>query len=256
MPAGTAPGTATPSSGAGAPPPGAPPSLGQPAVGGGLRGARTSFNRFARGDGTRHLRRGSGKFVRSGMGGGGGATRSMGASRQAAGGILAFARDFATTGATGALQAFNLGNLSGAPVEVVFPRLLEAICPPGGNIDEAIARQAFLSAVADLCEGFEGPLSALTVDQLRTLLTDFIAYSIEGRIVNAIGTQLLDLPDSVAELETLQDQMHDFVGNCVQNSIGTELEDVAAIRDADIQAKIETIYQATFELIASFADEP
>lgn len=252
-----APGTQSPGSGTGAPAQGTtPPTPGQPALGGALRGARISFNRFARGDGTRHLRRGAGKFVRTGMGGGGSATRSMGSSRQAAGGILAFARDFAATGATGALQAFNLGDLSGAPVDVVFPRLLEAICPPGGNVDEAIARQAFLSAVADLCEGFAGPLSSLTVDQLRTFLTDFIAYSIEGRIVNAIGTQLLDLPDTVTELESLQDQMHDFVHNCVQNSIGTELQDVAAIRDADIQAKIEGIYQATFDLIASFADEP
>jgi hypothetical protein len=189
------------------------------------------------------------------MGGSGNATRAMGSSRHVAGGLLTFARDFASAGPVEALRAFNLEQLAQAPADFVFPRLLEAICPPGGNVDEGIARQALLLAIGRLCEGFDGPLTALSVDQLRNLFLDFIAYSIEGRVINDIGTKIVDLPDSIAALEDLEGQVHDFVGNCVKNSIGTQLDDLAAIQDANVRQTVESIYQATFDLIDGFADE-
>lgn len=242
--------------GTGAPAQPAPSGAGSPAVGGSLRSARRSFNRFAKGDGRQHFGRAAGRYVRSGMGGSGNATGAMGSSRQVGGGLLTFARDFASVGPVEALRALNLEQLAQAPAEVVLPRLLEAICPPGGNVDEAIARQALLSAIAQLCENFDGPIAALSANQLKELFLDFVAFSIEGRVLNEIGTKLVDLPDSVSALEDLDKQVHDFVGNCVQNSIGPQLDDIAAIQDVDIRQTVESIYQATFDLIDTFAEEP
>lgn len=248
-------GTATQSGGAGAPPlaPAIPGTA--PSTGGSLRGARTLFNKFAGGGGSRQFRRAAGRYVRSGMGGSARATRAMGASRRAGGGLLTFGRDFAANGPVEALRGLNLEALAQSPIDQVFPQIVEALCPPGGTVDEAIARQAMLQAIAQLCEGFDGPISSLTADQLRQLFVDFVAGSIEGRILNDIGTNLVDLPQSVADLDALGQQVHDFIRNCVQNSLGGALQNLAAIQPAGVQQTVESIYQATFALIDAFADE-
>lgn len=248
-------GGAAPQSGTGAPPlaPATPETA--PSTGGSLRGARTLFNKFAGGGGSRQFRRAAGRYVRSGMGGSARATRAMGASRHAGGGLLTFARDFVANGPAEALRGLNLEALAQSPVDQVFPQIVEALCPPGGTVDEAIARQAMLQAIAQLCEGFDGPISSLTQDQLRQLFVDFVAGSIEGRVLNDIGTNLVDLPQSVADLDALGQQVHDFIRNCVQNSLGGSLQNLAAIQPAQVQQTVESIYQATFALIDAFADE-
>lgn len=179
----------------------------------------------------------------------------MGSSRQTSVGLLTFARDFATVGPVEALRPFNLEAFAQAPVADVFPQILEALCPPGGTIDEAIARQAMLDAIARLCDRFDGPVGALTPDSLRDLFLDFVASSIEGRLLNDIGTRLVDLPDSVSTLDGLSKDVRDFIDNCVTNSLGDRLQDVAAIPSADIQTTVDAIYQATFTYIETFADE-
>lgn len=226
-----------------------------PSTGGSLRGARTLFNKFAQGGGGSQFGRAAGRYVRSGMGGSTRASRALGSSRQAGSGLLTFARDFTTAGPAEALRPFNLEAYAQSPVEEVFPQILEALCPPGGTIDEAIARQAMLDAIARLCENFDGPISALSPDNLRDLFLDFVASSIEGRILNDIGAKLVDLPESISALEGLSQDIHDFIDNCVHNSLGTSLQNVASIPRADVQATVDSIYRATFDYIETFADE-
>ncbi|MCR5881240.1 Qat anti-phage system associated protein QatB [Phenylobacterium sp. J367] len=119
---------------------------------GSFRSARIAFNQFARTGNRDALARGVSRYVRDGVGGSGRAARRMGEARAAAGRLLGVVRDVARDGAAEALRRVDLAGLAGRPAEDVLLSLLEVICPPGGSLDEAIARQGMLEAIDSLAE--------------------------------------------------------------------------------------------------------
>ena len=93
----------------------------------------------------------------------------MGSSRAVGGRLLSFLSDTVTRGAREALRALNLEGLAGQPIEVVFLGLADYVCPDGGNVDEGIARNAFIETIADLAENGITDLDSLTADQMQTV---------------------------------------------------------------------------------------
>src|SRR3546814_13105094 len=61
--------------------------------------------------------------------------------------LLGVVRDVQRFGAVETLRRLNLPELAGRPAADVFLAILEFICPPGGAVDEAIARQAMLETI-------------------------------------------------------------------------------------------------------------
>lgn len=232
------------------PAPEAPPS---PMKGSSLRGARTSFTRFA-GTGSRsNLDRGLSNYVR-GAGGTGGATRRMGSSRGAAAAILGVARDFQNVGAAGVLLRFNLQTLAGRSAEEVFTRLLDQICPAGGTVDEAIARTGMLEAIDQLAEANVGTFEQLTPEQLEEFIADFISNTIEARVLNDIGTRGITLPDDVSAVDNIQDQLHDAISGCVRESLAGKLSGLTQLADQDLAKIVDRLYEGAFNLIAALVD--
>ena len=128
----------------------------------GLGGARGNITRGARTSDDRAMRRGAGRYV-SASGGGRAAASRMPNSRAVAGGVAGLARNFVNQGPAEALRRFNLEGMAGAPAEDVFVALTDMLCPAGGTIDEAIARDAMLETVADLAAAGVGNFDELSV---------------------------------------------------------------------------------------------
>lgn len=222
---------------------------------GSLGSARSNFTRFVRsGDGAA-LRRAVSQYVRQGTGGSGGAARRMGTSRAVGSQLLGVIRDFQRDGIPATLQRFNLAGLAGKPATDVFIALTEAICPPGGRVDEAIARQAMLDTIADLAEQGVGEFGDLTPEQLREFFLGFVVHTIEGRIMADLGHRAIELPDSVAEVEAIQDQLHDFVDGSVRSHIGEVLNDQLPEADSAIGELVDRIYEASFDLVSATAGD-
>lgn len=245
-----------------APPPGVPPPPPpiQPTaapgnVVGTLSGARGNFTRFA-GSGSRtNLAKAVSQYVRTGTGGARQAARRMGSSRSAAAGILGVVRDAQRLGPAEALQRFNLTALADRPAADVFLAILEFICPAGGSVDEALARQAMLDAINDLAAANAGAFDTQTPDQLREFFLDFIARSIEGQVIAAIGHRAITLPDDVAAVENLQIQLHDFIAGLTRGAITPHLADLDNVEDSAILPLVDQIYEAAFELLAANGDD-
>src|SRR3546814_933423 len=185
-------------------------------------GARTSDGRA--------IRRGAGQYV-SASGGGRGAARRMPSSRAAAGGIAGLARDFATQGPAEALRPFNLEGLAGAPAVDVFVALTDALCPPGGTIDEAIARDAMLETIGALAAEGVGNFDEMTPEDLQEFFIGVVSRSIEGKILNEVGTNSIRVSPDLAAVERAQRMLHDFVDGCVRDRFaagGSSLADVTA----------------------------
>jgi hypothetical protein len=264
--AGVATGPTAPSGGAPNPDEsGQPAPLGQPAAprtpprpdtsgAGGLGSARSAFSRFARTGSRGSLGSALSNYVRNGTGGARRAARRMGASRSAGARLLGIVRDVQRLGAAETLRQLNLLGLAGRPAEEVFVALLEFVCPPGGALDEAIARQAMLEAIGDLAEAGVGNFDTTTPDQMQEFFFDFITRSIEERVITDLGQRGVTLPDDVAAVEHAQQQLHDFVAGCTRGELSRRLDDLNRLGDRETKRVVDEIYEAAFELVAAAAE--
>ncbi len=215
-----------------------------------LGGARRSFSRFARTGSRSALGSALSNYVRNGIGGARRAARRMGSSRATARGLLGIVRDFQRLGPAETLRQINLTGLAGRPAADVFVAILEFVCPPGGAVDEAIARQAMLETIGDMAEAGVGNFETLTAAQMQEFFLDFVARSIEGRVIADIGGRGITLPDDVAAVESAQAQLHDFVTGCTRGELSGRLDSVEHLSDRDIEVVVNHIYEAAFELVA------
>lgn len=220
-----------------------------------FRGARTNFSKFANTGSRSSLGRAMSSYVRGGTGGARRASRRMGSSQVAARGILGIVRDIQQVGPEQALRQLNLGNLAGQPATDVFVALMEFICPPGGAVDEGIARRAMVETIADMADAGVGSFDTLSHEQLNDVFLDFVVHSIEGRVMADMGGRGITLPDDVAAVEYMQDQLHDFVSGATRGQLAGRLDGIANLSDRDIEVKVNQIYEAAFDLIAVAGEE-
>ncbi|POF33911.1 Qat anti-phage system associated protein QatB [Roseibium marinum] len=220
----------------------------------GLGGARGNITRGARTSDERALRRGAGRYV-SASGGGRAAASRMPNSRAVAGGVAGLARNFVNQGPAEALRRFNLEGMAGAPAEDVFVALTDMLCPAGGTIDEAIARDAMLETVADLAAAGVGNFDELSADDLREFFIGVVSRSIEGKILNEVGTNAIAAPSDIGGVERAQAMLHDFIEGCVRDEFdarGTALSDLEA---AAIDSFVDDLYGAALDLVEALGDD-
>lgn len=211
---------------------------------------KANFTRYSRSGSRSSLGKAVAGYVRNGVGGAGRASRRMGSSRAAAGGLLGLISDYQQGGATQALERFNLGNLAGQSASTALLSLVEFLCPPGGSVDEGVARQAMLETIADMSDVGEENFDELTPDQLKEVFIGFVVHSIEGRIMADIGKNGIKLPDDIDAIVSIQEDLHDFVDGATRTQLREELRNLTGLSGDAIDRKVEEIYTVAFELLA------
>lgn len=229
-----------------------PPVRPSPA-GSGLSAARGNLTRGTRTSDGRAIRRGASQYVAA-SGGGRGAARRMSSSRAVAGGIAGLARDFASQGPTEGLRRFNLESLAGAPAVDVFIALTDALCPPGGTIDEAIARDAMLETIATLAVEGVGNFDEMTPEDLEEFFIGVVSRSIEGKILNEVGTNSIRMSPDLGTVERAQRMLHDFVDGCVRDRFAASGSSLADISSQQIDDFVLDLYGAAFDLMRTLGE--
>lgn len=245
---GAAPATLAPQAPVPAPPPGTQPDTTGAGV---LSGARGSFSRFARTGSRSALGNALSNYVRHGTGGAGRASRRMATSRAVGAGILGIARNVQQFGAEETLRRLNVPVLAGQPAADVFLAILDFVCPPGGALDESIARQAMLETICDLADLGIGNFDTMTPDQMKEFFLDFVSRSIEGRVMADLGARGVTLPDDIASVERAQQQLHDFVTGCTRGALSARLDNIGNLTDQEIELTVNQIYEIAFDLVSA-----
>lgn len=215
-----------------------------------LSGLRRTFSRFCRSGDRDTLGRALSGYVRKGTGGARNAAHRMSSPRTTAGAILQVIRDFERHGLAETLRQLNIPGLIGRPAADVFLAIFEVLCPPGGTVDQSITREAMQEAIGDMAEAGVGGFDTITQEQLKDFFLDFVARSIEGRVMADIGGRAVSLPDDVAAVEYAQEQLHDFVTGATRGQLSGRLDSLERLSDRDIAAVVDEIYEVAFELIA------
>lgn len=221
---------------------------------GSLRGARSSFTRFARTGSPSDLGNALSSYVRKGVGGSSRGARRMGTSRATAAKLLSIFGDVQRNGATETLRRLQLTVAPGQPASQVLLTLLEFICPPGGAIDEGVARQAALKTIVELDEAGTGSFEDMTHADRQNFFLDFVANSIESMIMADLGGRGITLPDDVDAVEHLQSQLSSFITGCTRGQLANRLEQWPAPTDQEVNQVTSAIYEAAFDLIATAAE--
>jgi len=230
------------------------PPLPPPGHAGRFRSSRINFNAFAGSRDRQSLRKSLSSYVSKGTGGGRAATRRMGSSVPSAGRAIGFVQDVARVGVNQALTNLGVGNLIGQPAEQALAALTDVVCPAGGPIDEAIAREAWDEAVLNLTDAGITDITQVTVEQWQALVADFIAKSIETKVINDVGAKGISLPQDIRAINQLQNDLHQVIRGAVDDAIGDRLSGGQPIPQSDIQAVVTDIYERSFSYLEALED--
>ncbi len=224
----------------------APPT----APAGDLKYPRGQFTRFTNGGGGKALGRALKGYVRS-AGGGAGAAKRMPSSTRVASGVAGLASAFANDGPVAALALFNLQDLAGRPAAEVLEAVADVICPDGGTIDEAIARDAMLEAIADLAADDPRAFDELSPDQLNDFLCDVIARSIVTKVLNEIGTNALHGSASDADFRDAEQITRDYTHGRVRDAMGSRFVTGSQPTQTDIDGSISEVFADAFDMLGA-----
>jgi len=178
----------------------------------------------------------------------------MGTSRATAAKLLSIFGDVQRNGAAETLRRLQLTVAPGQPASQVLLMLLEFICPPGGAIDEGVARQAALKTIVELDEAGTGSFEDMTQADRQNFFLDFVANSIESMIMADLGGRGITMPDDVEAVERIQSQLSSFITGCTRGQLANRLEQWPAPTDQEVNQVSSAIYEAAFDLIATAAE--
>lgn len=218
--------------------------------------ARTNFTQFIRSggkDGSK-LAKSVSSYISKSNKGSRNASKRIGSSRRATANLLNFFSSVQSKGSSEALRELNLQGLIGKPVEEVFLGLTEYICPEGGNIDEGIARNAFIETITELAENGITDMDTLTPEQMRTVLEVFATHAIEGRLCNDIGTKICIGSENINEFEKIQAQLHEFIMRGVTDAFDQANINIKSMIPEKAQTIIDSIYESAFSILQTIAD--
>lgn len=215
--------------------------------------ARTYLSRFSSSGGSDRtsLGRGISHYVTTSSGGSRTAAHRMGSARRAGTKLLGFLRDTVERGVEEALGALKFDSLAGRPIEEVFLGMIDYICPDGGNIDEGIARDAFIETIAELAGNGITSLDDLNISQMQTVFELYTTHTIEGRILNDIGPKAIQFPEDARAAAHIQSQLYDFIRRGVTDAMNMARDTLVSLTQRNIQQFIDQIYDAAFEILLS-----
>ena len=143
----------------------------------------------------------------------------------------------------------QLDSLVGRPIDEVFLGMMDYICPDGGNVDEGIARDAFIETIADLAENGITDLDALNPSQMQTVFELYTTHTIENRTVNDVGTKIIQFPADARTALHIQSQVHDFIRRGVVDAVSATRDTLLSLTQRSIQRFVDQIYVTAFEIL-------
>ncbi len=221
-------------------------------------GGRRMWNSAVKASGDDERSRGFAKAARSyvnkSSGGAGGATARATSDRRAATRLASF---LLGAGAEGSdlrqeLKRLNLGSIASRSTEEIFYALVDYICEPGGDLDESYARNAYIDAMCEIPEDMKDRLERPDKEVISFIIQRFIANAVMKRIKNAIGNDIITLPENGMSAREIQKLFQDWVTGRVKDSMAG-VGDI--LRQDQVSTQIDTIFRDAYSILGSYDEK-
>jgi len=219
---------------------------------------RSNFTRFINsggsGSGGRNLRRAISSYVTHSSGGSHNATVRLGSARRSTARLLSVVGGFASSGIQATAQKHNLGDIIGKPAQEAFLQIMDFVCPDGGQTDDGIARSAYVEALATIPDLETKQIEDLSSIEFLAFMEIFMTNVIVVKIENDIGNNIISLPDSISQVNNLQEQLVDLIRGCVSDAFAKLGVDIAHIDTTQTQDIVDSVYKIAFDLTVGWED--
>jgi hypothetical protein len=217
---------------------------------------RGSFTRYVNsgGNGSGHLHRAASNYVRHSLGGSQNATTRLGSARNSTTRLLSVFNSFANRGVEATSRDYKLGDIIGKSASDVLVQIMDFVCPDGGSTDEGIARNSYIEALYTLPDWENKPFEDLTPPEFLVFAEIYMANVIEGRLVNDIGNKLFALPKDVAQVESIQEQIKEFIKGAVSDAVSKLNIDIKAIDTSQTKTIVDTIYHTAYDILSELEE--
>lgn len=219
-----------------------------------FQSARTQFNKYLRSGGSDRAKLGKAlvSYVSRAAGGAKTAARRMSSDRAAASRLGALLSQAGQVGIRETLRTLNLDSLANRSISEIYAALVDVVCAPGGDLDEAFPRDAYLDAIAEVLEVNPDDLEKPSSETIALIMERFIANTVRTRILNAIANGLVVLPKSVAMVKSIDEAFREFVRGAASDA----MTEIGRIFDsAQMTATIDGLYERCLSILQLHAAE-
>jgi hypothetical protein len=219
--------------------------------------ARSNFTRYINSGGSNggNLRRAVSAYVRHATGGSQNATKRLGSARNSTAKLLSVVGSFVNSGVSATASLLHLGDIIGKSAKDTFLRIMDFVCPDGGNTDEGIARSAYIEALSEMPNWENKQIETLTPTEFLAFTEIYMADVIEGRIINDIGNKMFSLPKDIASVENIQEQMKEYIINEVHDAFSQLKVDIKNIDSSQTHSIVDSVYKTAFDIMSAVGEE-
>ena len=215
---------------------------------------RSNFTRYIGGGGSGKLSRAASNYVRHSLGGAQNATTRLGSARASTTRLFSVFSSFANSGVAETSRVYKLGDIIGKRASDVLLEIMDFVCPDGGSTDEGIARNSYIEALSSLPDWENKPIESLTPLEFLAFAEIYMANVIEGRLVNDIGNKLFALPKDVAQVESLQGQLKEYIKGAVSDAVSKLNIDIRSIDTSQTKAIVDSIYRTAYDILSGLEE--
>lgn len=217
---------------------------------------RSNFTRYVNSGGSRggSLHRATSNYIRHSLGGSRNATTRLGAARNSTARLVSLFGSFVNRGIAETSREYKLGDIIGKSASDVLLHIMDFVCPDGGSTDEGIARNSYIEALSTLPDWEDKAIESLTPPEFLAFTEIYMANVIEERLVNDIGNKLFSLPDNVAQVESLQGQLKDYIKGAVSDSVSKLNIDIRSIDTSQTKIIVDSIYRTAYDILSELEE--
>ena len=177
--------------------------------------------------------------MRNSLGGSSNATTRLGAARTSAVRMFSVFNSIIKRGVDETQRSFKLGDIIGKKASEALLMIGEFVCPDGGSTDEGIARDSYIEAIIAMPELQEKNIEALSPPEFLAFTQHYMAKVIEDRLINDIGTKSFSLPDSVTQIDEIQQQLSGFISGAVSDAVTKLNVDISQIDSSQVKTIVD-----------------
>lgn len=217
--------------------------------------ARRSLTAYSKDSSIGKLKKALKTYIRA-SGGSKSISKSVISGKQTAVRLSLFFSSIGTVGVQKTLERFNIGELKGLSVEVAINKIVEALAPLGGTVEEEISKAALLETLKKIYNDLSlkdsdlKKLQNISSDYIQTLLGYFVNSYVYIRWIHELGLKIENTVLSPTKIIEIENQTKKFIHHQVKYTFSK----IDFLKTTTLTAKIKNIMDEMFYTCFSFLE--